>query len=121
MPGHAFVYGTLMADEVVSLLIRRVPKAQPAVLSGYKRYRVKGQVFPAILPAASEPSKLQGKVGRASHLPGTLKRGSWLALVPMLMRLLLLHRCCLISQTRSWMCWMVSSVQHLFDLIFGTT
>jgi len=42
--GTAFVYGTLMAEEVVGALLRRVPPSQPAVLSGYSRHRVRGQV-----------------------------------------------------------------------------
>lgn len=61
MPGNAFVYGTLMADEVVQLLIHRVPRSKPAALSGYQRYRVKEQVFPAIIPCAPT-SKVQGMV-----------------------------------------------------------
>ena len=54
--------GTLMSEEVLKLLIKRVPKAKPAALSGYTRYKVKGQVFPAIVPATST-SKVNGKVG----------------------------------------------------------
>lgn len=60
--GTAFVYGTLMAEEVLKLLIRRVPSCKPATLSGYSRHRVKGQVFPAIMPAKPQDS-VQGKVG----------------------------------------------------------
>ncbi|KXZ48720.1 hypothetical protein GPECTOR_25g302 [Gonium pectorale] len=60
MPGNAFVYGTLMADEVVRLLIKRVPASKPAVLKGYTRYKVKGQVFPAIVP--SKDARVEGKV-----------------------------------------------------------
>lgn len=66
MPGNAFVYGTLMADEVLHLLIKRVPTAKPATLNGYIRHRVKGQVFPAIVPAAKE-SKVHGQVGLGLH------------------------------------------------------
>ncbi|EFJ46914.1 hypothetical protein VOLCADRAFT_105355 [Volvox carteri f. nagariensis] len=61
MPGNAFVYGTLMADEVVKVLIKRVPTSKPAALKGYTRYKVKGQVFPAIVPSTAE-SKVEGKV-----------------------------------------------------------
>lgn len=59
--GAAFVYGTLMADEVVKLLIKRVPPSRPATLAGYSRFRVKGQVFPAIVPSQSD-NKVLGKV-----------------------------------------------------------
>ncbi|KAF8058053.1 AIG2LD [Scenedesmus sp. PABB004] len=61
MGGAAFVYGTLMADEVLKLLIKRVPPSRPATLAGYARYRVKGQVFPAIVPSSSD-STVAGKV-----------------------------------------------------------
>lgn len=59
--GAAFVYGTLMADEVVKLLINRVPPSRPATLSGFRRYRVQGQLFPAIVPASPEDT-VSGKV-----------------------------------------------------------
>jgi gamma-glutamylcyclotransferase (GGCT)/AIG2-like uncharacterized protein YtfP len=62
MPGTAFVYGTLMADEVLKLLIKRVPVSRKATLSGYARHKVKGQVFPAIIPATPQ-DRVQGKVG----------------------------------------------------------
>eukprot|EP00879_Flechtneria_rotunda_P018383 GHRR01019282.1.p2 GENE.GHRR01019282.1~~GHRR01019282.1.p2 ORF type:complete len:151 (+),score=38.02 GHRR01019282.1:107-559(+) len=61
MGGAAFVYGTLMAPEVLKLLIKRVPPSRPALLHGYVRHRVKGQVFPAILPASPQ-STVAGKV-----------------------------------------------------------
>ena len=69
MPGNAFVYGTLMADEVLRLLIHRVPRSKPATLSGYQRYRVKGQVFPAIVPCKTT-SKVQGMVSGSVELQG---------------------------------------------------
>lgn len=62
MTGAAFVYGTLMAEEVLKLLIKRVPANKPATLAGYSRHRVKGQVFPAIIPATPQDS-VKGKVG----------------------------------------------------------
>jgi hypothetical protein len=51
-----------MADEVLKLLIKRVPVSRNATLSGYARHKVKGQVFPAIVPAAPQ-DRVQGKVG----------------------------------------------------------
>eukprot|EP00877_Chromochloris_zofingiensis_P003464 jgi/Chrzof1/13118/Cz07g20160.t1 len=60
MPGNAFVYGTLLADEVVSLLIQRVPQTKPATLKGFSRHSVKRKVYPAIVP--SENSVVHGKV-----------------------------------------------------------
>lgn len=55
------MYGTLMAEEVLKLLIRRVPPSKPATLSGYSRHRVKGQVFPAIIPAKPQ-DRVKGMV-----------------------------------------------------------
>lgn len=69
MPGAAFVYGTLMADEVVKLLIARVPPSRPATLSGYTRYGIKGQVFPAIVPT-QPTSVVKGKVRRGHRWTG---------------------------------------------------
>lgn len=61
MPGKtAFVYGTLMAPEVVQALIKRVPPMKPATLTGYKRHSVKGVVFPAIV--SEDQAFVQGMV-----------------------------------------------------------
>eukprot|EP00803_Ostreobium_quekettii_P003317 evm.model.scf_317.9 EVM.evm.TU.scf_317.9 scf_317:88290-88472(-) len=43
-----FVYGTLLADEVVAPLLRRVPESRPAVLRGYRRHAIRGRVYPAL-------------------------------------------------------------------------
>lgn len=56
---NVFVYGTLMAEEVVDVLIRRQPKKVPARVRGYRRHRIQGFVFPAIVPA-----------GDADEVPG---------------------------------------------------
>lgn len=64
----AFVYGTLMAPEVVHALIRRVPPMKPAKLLGYKRHSVKGVVFPAIVPDDGDRASVQGMVG-LSNIP----------------------------------------------------
>ncbi|GAX73960.1 hypothetical protein CEUSTIGMA_g1410.t1 [Chlamydomonas eustigma] len=57
----AFVYGTLMAPEVVNALLKRVPPMRPAKIKGYIRYSVKGVVFPAIIKNSAD-SEVQGKV-----------------------------------------------------------
>ena len=49
------MYGTLMAEEVLSVLLGRVPVMRPAWLVGYERWFVKDAAFPAILEA-EEPS-----------------------------------------------------------------
>ncbi|MFS7928424.1 putative gamma-glutamyl cyclotransferase [Helianthus anomalus] len=55
-----FVYGSLLADDVVRALLRRVPQNSPAILHGYHRFSVKGRVYPAILPV--ENKKITGRV-----------------------------------------------------------
>ncbi|KAL6985071.1 AIG2-like protein D [Sarracenia purpurea var. burkii] len=55
-----FVYGSLLADEVVRVLLKRVPDSSPAVLTGFHRFTIKGRVYPAILPVDNK--KVIGKV-----------------------------------------------------------
>ncbi|KAJ8758821.1 hypothetical protein K2173_000542 [Erythroxylum novogranatense] len=55
-----FVYGSLLADDVVSVLLNRIPQSSTAVLDGYHRFSIKGRVYPAILPV--ENKKVTGKV-----------------------------------------------------------
>ncbi|KAJ9524609.1 hypothetical protein QJQ45_024205 [Haematococcus lacustris] len=61
MQGNAFVYGTLMCEDVLKRLIRRVPLMKPAVLQGYSRFKVKGAVYPAII-ATTPDALVQGQV-----------------------------------------------------------
>ncbi|KAL6775751.1 hypothetical protein ACKKBG_A18350 [Auxenochlorella protothecoides x Auxenochlorella symbiontica] len=51
-----FVYGTLQYPEVLRALIGRVPDLTPATLTGYRRYCVSQQVFPAIIPGEADDS-----------------------------------------------------------------
>ncbi|XP_040247950.2 AIG2-like protein D isoform X3 [Aegilops tauschii subsp. strangulata] len=67
-----FVYGTLMAEEVVRVLLGRVPPSSPALLPNQYvracalrstppgRLSIRGRVYPAILPV--DGSKVPGKV-----------------------------------------------------------
>ncbi|PUZ59229.1 hypothetical protein GQ55_4G023600 [Panicum hallii var. hallii] len=55
-----FVYGSLMADEVVRAILKRVPPAAPALLPNYHRFNIKGRIYPAILPVESK--KVEGMV-----------------------------------------------------------
>lgn len=59
-PHSVFVYGTLMAEEVVRVLLGRVPPSSPAILPNHHRFSIKGRVYPAILPVDS--NKVAGKV-----------------------------------------------------------
>lgn len=47
----AFVYGTLQVPAVLEHVLGRVPAIRPAVLAGYRRGRVLGQSYPAIVAA----------------------------------------------------------------------
>jgi len=47
--GSIFVYGTLMAPEVVQTLLRRLPNATPALVKGFVRHPVRNHVFPGLL------------------------------------------------------------------------
>lgn len=55
-----FVYGSLMADEVVTAILKRVPASSPALLTNYHRFNIKGRIYPAILPVESK--MVAGKV-----------------------------------------------------------
>ncbi|KAG2655945.1 AIG2-like protein D [Panicum virgatum] len=57
-----FVYGTLMAEEVVRVLLGRAPPSSPALLPGHRRFSLRGRVYPAILPVPDHA--VSGKVFR---------------------------------------------------------
>ncbi|KAG2699821.1 hypothetical protein I3843_07G205500 [Carya illinoinensis] len=56
---NVFVYGSLLADDVVKVLLKRVPPSSSAILHGFHRFSIKGRVYPAILPV--ENKKVTGK------------------------------------------------------------
>ncbi len=58
-----FVYGTLQYPEVLRALIGRVPDLTPATLTGYRRYCVSQQVFPAIIPGEADDSVSGPRIG----------------------------------------------------------
>eukprot|EP00898_Chlorokybus_atmophyticus_P000564 jgi/Chlat1/1508/Chrsp12S02077 len=47
---NVFVYGTLLAEEVVSVLIGRTPPQRVATVANYHRYGLRGRVYPAVVP-----------------------------------------------------------------------
>lgn len=49
-----FVYGTLMAPEVLRIVLNKhdLPQIKPAVLHGYARHAIQHRVYPAIVPSA---------------------------------------------------------------------
>ncbi|MEM9025462.1 MAG: gamma-glutamylcyclotransferase family protein [Verrucomicrobiota bacterium] len=60
-PEHLFVYGTLMEPEVLRRLLGHVLEMRPAVIRGYRRFRVRNAVYPGIV-AASPESSTTGKI-----------------------------------------------------------
>ena len=59
-----FVYGTLMAEEVVGCLLGRVPESRPATMEGVVRWFIRDEVFPALMFQGS------GSTFNGSQLPG---------------------------------------------------
>ncbi|XP_027354758.1 AIG2-like protein D isoform X2 [Abrus precatorius] len=57
---NVFVYGSLLADEVVHVLLKRVPSTAPATLQHYHRFKIKDRVYPTILPVQNK--KVTGRV-----------------------------------------------------------
>lgn len=51
-----------MYPEVLTALIQRVPRMEPAVIQGYQRYRIRGQVFPGTIRSTAPGAQVQGLV-----------------------------------------------------------
>ena len=66
-----FSYGTLMLDEVMEVVAGRLFARCTAALAGFRRRGLRGQVYPAIVPASDET--LDGVLWEALDLP-TLAR-----------------------------------------------
>ncbi|KAL7165813.1 hypothetical protein ACSBR2_036643 [Camellia fascicularis] len=58
---QVFVYGSLLSDEVVRVLLKRVPQSSSAILDGFHRFSIKERIYPAIIPV--ENKKVTGKDG----------------------------------------------------------
>jgi gamma-glutamylcyclotransferase (GGCT)/AIG2-like uncharacterized protein YtfP len=57
---NVFVYGSLLAPEVLTALLHRVPRASLAVVHDFHRYSIKHRIYPAVSP--KEGDKVFGKV-----------------------------------------------------------
>eukprot|EP01116_Phalansterium_solitarium_P007225 TRINITY_DN19770_c0_g1_i1.p2 TRINITY_DN19770_c0_g1~~TRINITY_DN19770_c0_g1_i1.p2 ORF type:complete len:149 (-),score=18.33 TRINITY_DN19770_c0_g1_i1:178-624(-) len=57
---NLFVYGSLCSDEVLQVLINRVPRSSRAVLRDFHRYRLKERSYPAV--AQKPGASVEGKV-----------------------------------------------------------
>lgn len=76
-PSSLFVYGTLIAPEVMRTLLGRLPDHEPARLIGFKRHPVRSRVYPGMIPnihQATEP--IQGILYRALT-SSDMKRLDW--------------------------------------------
>ena len=68
MPTHLFVYGTLQLDEILHRVTGARFRGIPAVLDGYRCYRVAGECYPGLVPEAGArtPGVLQLDIDFAS-------------------------------------------------------
>ncbi|KAG6553853.1 hypothetical protein Mapa_004770 [Marchantia paleacea] len=57
---NVFVYGSLMAPEVLTAVIRRVPLQATAVVDNFHRYSIRNRLYPAVLPLAG--GNVTGKI-----------------------------------------------------------
>ncbi|XP_065850574.1 AIG2-like protein D [Euphorbia lathyris] len=60
LPHKVFVYGSLLADDVVRALLNRVPPSSAAILNDFHRFSIRGRVYPAILPVQNK--RVTGRV-----------------------------------------------------------
>lgn len=60
MPENVFVYGTLMEPRIITEVIGRTPEGHPAVLRGYRRSCLEGELYPGIQP--DESAQIEGLV-----------------------------------------------------------
>ena len=76
-----FAYGTLGFPEIVHALTGRRFASRTAVLDGFARYRVRGRIYPDIVPAPDSRTAgvLWGRAGFAArHLGGYRAHGGQL-------------------------------------------
>lgn len=74
-----FVYGTLMAEPVVTTLIGRMPPHDKARVVGYARHPVRDRVYPAIIPVTTQHHRaavVEGLLLRDLH-EGEMQRLDW--------------------------------------------
>ena len=63
-----FVYGSLMAPEVLQALLGRVPDRTEATVRGYRRFAIKDRVYPALV-------RSRGDADGDARVRGELIRG----------------------------------------------
>ena len=50
MKEHCFTYGTLMCEDIMEEVTGCRHMAEPAVLKGFRRFAVRGELYPGIIP-----------------------------------------------------------------------
>lgn len=66
-----FVYGSLLAPEVLLALLGRVPTHKPALLRGFRRYALRDRAYPGVVrvpEACVHGNVLLGLAPREAHL-----------------------------------------------------
>jgi gamma-glutamylcyclotransferase (GGCT)/AIG2-like uncharacterized protein YtfP len=59
---HLFAYGTLMCEDIMREISGLRLHHEPGILSGYSRWTVEGEVYPALVP--DEKGRVEGRVYR---------------------------------------------------------
>ncbi|EFH47025.1 hypothetical protein ARALYDRAFT_916330 [Arabidopsis lyrata subsp. lyrata] len=57
---NVFVYGSFQEPDVINVMFDRIPEIVSATLPGFQRFRIKGRLYPCIVP--SEKGEVHGKV-----------------------------------------------------------
>ncbi|XP_010450779.1 PREDICTED: AIG2-like protein A [Camelina sativa] len=57
---NVFVYGSFQEPDVFNVLLYRTPEIVSATLPGFQRFRLKGRLYPCIVP--SEKGEVHGKI-----------------------------------------------------------
>ncbi|KAG2307616.1 hypothetical protein Bca4012_083387 [Brassica carinata] len=57
---NVFVYGSFQEPEVVKVMLDRTPEIIPVTLPGFKRFRLKGRLYPCVIPC--EDGEVKGQL-----------------------------------------------------------
>ncbi|KAF8114401.1 hypothetical protein N665_0038s0025 [Sinapis alba] len=57
---NVFVYGSFQEPDIVNIMLERIPEIISVTLPGFKRFRLKGRLYPCVVP--SEAGEVHGKV-----------------------------------------------------------
>ncbi|CAH2079907.1 unnamed protein product [Thlaspi arvense] len=57
---NVFVYGSFQEPEIVNIMLERTPEIISVTLPGFKRFRLKGRLYPCVIPF--EAGEVHGKL-----------------------------------------------------------